>query len=142
MQQILFVCRGNTCRSPMAEGLARHLFHDQVYVESAGLAPGGQRAHDQAVEVLKQRYGVDISAHRPRQVRMLPVEMFDKIVALDPFVYEDLCAIFPRMKERIIQWDINDPYNLGFDDYARSAAEIEGEIRKLGQDLGLRGAEA
>lgn len=140
MLYLLFVCRGNTCRSPMAEGLARHLLGDQVHVESAGLAPGSQ-AHEQAVAVLQQRYGVDISAHRPRQVESLPVEMFDRVIALDPCIFEDLCAIFPRLQDRITAWNIDDPYDRDFDVYARTATEIETEIRKLGQDLGLKGAE-
>ena len=50
--RILFVCTGNACRSPMAEGIARSLGGDRVAVASAGIHPIG--VHPTAVEVMKE----------------------------------------------------------------------------------------
>ncbi|MEM1354696.1 MAG: low molecular weight protein arginine phosphatase [Planctomycetota bacterium] len=73
---VLFVCTGNTCRSPMAEGLAKqllaelkgvpvaHLEQAGVRVRSAGVATaGGSRATPEAVEAMRQA-GVDIADHQ------------------------------------------------------------------------------
>ncbi len=137
MLNILFVCYGNTCRSPMAEGLARRLLGEQVYVESAGLSPHSQRATPAAVELLRERYEIDISAHRPRQVDDLPLDSFDWIVALDPEIHAALSARYPRLAARLIGWQVDDPYGLDATYYARTAATIEGEIRALAGRLGL-----
>ena len=60
MKNVLFICTGNVCRSPMAEGLLRHMAGDRVAVASAGLGAGhGQPPSVHAIEVLKKE-GIDI----------------------------------------------------------------------------------
>jgi len=56
--KVLFVCTGNSCRSQMAEGWARHLKGDVIEAFSAGLIPG--RVNETAIEVMAEA-GVDIS---------------------------------------------------------------------------------
>ena len=66
VKTILFVCTGNICRSPMAEGLFRQMVKDRtdIQVGSAGVATGyGQPPSLHAVEVLRPR-GIDISRYR------------------------------------------------------------------------------
>jgi protein-tyrosine phosphatase len=61
---ILFVCSGNTCRSPMAKALAEKLLGDSAHVESAGIdAFGGEGATQEAIQVLRER-DINIQAHR------------------------------------------------------------------------------
>lgn len=72
MNEIVFVCTGNTCRSPMAEGLLRSVipsfWKDEIGVSSAGIgAWEGQAAAGQAVAALAE-IGVDISRHRARML--------------------------------------------------------------------------
>ena len=87
--RLLFVCLGNTCRSPMAEGIFRQLLDDrgrldEFVLDSAGLGywhvgePPNPRARQVAA-----RHGVDISALRARQVVTTDFREFDQIVAMD-----------------------------------------------------------
>jgi protein-tyrosine-phosphatase len=63
MKNFLFVCTGNTCRSPMAEAVLTHLAGDEISVQSAGLfAAKGSPANDKAIKVLKEK-GISISHH-------------------------------------------------------------------------------
>lgn len=67
---ILFICTGNTCRSPMAEGWLRHIAGESagISVSSGGLyASDGERASCGAIRAMEKR-GVDISGHRARTV--------------------------------------------------------------------------
>lgn len=86
---ILFVCMGNICRSPLAEGVLRHLANgaamsDQLTIDSAGT--GGWHAGDapdpRSIAMARQ-HGVDISRQRARQVAPADFETFDLILAMD-----------------------------------------------------------
>jgi protein-tyrosine-phosphatase len=80
--KVLFVCAGNICRSPFAEGLARRLAAERgldVEFASAGeIALDGDRCPPDAVAVAKE-YGVDLSSHRARHLR---TDEADKVVPL------------------------------------------------------------
>jgi protein-tyrosine-phosphatase len=80
--KVLFVCAGNICRSPFAEGLARRLAAERgldVEFASAGeIALDGDRCPPDAVAVAKE-YGVDLSSHRARR---LTTDEADKVVPL------------------------------------------------------------
>ena len=124
-QSFLFVCYGNTCRSPMAEGLARKLLGEEVRVESAGLAPAFEGAQPEAVEVMDDLYGVDISGHDTHDVFTLSLEDYQWIIALDAYVHETLKVRFPGLGERLFLWDIDDPYGRPRRAYEQSARLIE-----------------
>jgi arsenate reductase len=76
---VLFLCTGNSCRSQMAEGWARHLLGDVIEPYSAGVAPQG--LNDRAVRVMREA-GVDISNHRSKHVRDLADVRFDYVVTV------------------------------------------------------------
>lgn len=85
---ILFVCTGNTCRSPMAEALARDELDRRgwkhVQVASAGIAAeSGQTASEHAVTVLRRR-GVSLAEHRSQYLTPALVEWADLILAMSP----------------------------------------------------------
>ena len=85
---ILFVCTGNTCRSPLAEGIARAELADRgwrnVEVRSAGLAAreGGDASREAVV--VAARHGIDLSGHRSRQLTPELTAWADLILAMGP----------------------------------------------------------
>ncbi len=125
--RILFVCLGNTCRSPLAAALA-HRYLPGIDAESAGIAPGG-RAADLSVTLAKDLAGSDISAHQPRNVRDLDLDGFDLIVAMDPTVATELVDLVPD--ERLITWTVRDPVGGTLDDYRQCADQITGLLAEL-----------
>jgi protein-tyrosine-phosphatase len=131
--KILFICTGNTCRSPMAEGLARELFGDSVQVSSAGTAAGvGENANALALEVLQER-NVDLSRHRSRRVRVELMADADWIIPMTQAQDVTLKRLFPQYghKTRYLgAWgdekkDIPDPWGGSLDVYRQTAHQIE-----------------
>lgn len=88
MIRVLFVCLGNICRSPMAEGIFQHLLHeegmtDQFYCDSAGTSNYhlGKRPDSRTLQVLEQK-GIR-TRHRARQILHQDLESFDYLIAMD-----------------------------------------------------------
>lgn len=129
-RRVLFVCKGNTCRSPMAAAMARQLLGAGVRVESAGVsADEGALATKNAVQAMKE-YGLDISDHRSRSFGALNPRDFDLLVALTPAIAQDvLCHLTDTL--RIATFDIPDPYRKGLEAYRVTLLAIERELRKL-----------
>ena len=88
---ILFLCTGNSCRSQMAEGWARHLRADVIAPYSAGIEKHGLNAY--AVRVMAEA-GVDISGQQSKLVEELPVATFDYVITLCGHAHET-CPYFP-----------------------------------------------
>jgi protein-tyrosine-phosphatase len=109
----------------MAEGLARRRLGDRIHVESAGVAPAFEGAQPDAVEVMRALYGVDISSHRTRSVFVLDLGVFDWIIALDAYVFDMLTSRYPDRGDRLVLWDIDDPFGRPRAAYERSARLIE-----------------
>jgi protein-tyrosine phosphatase len=127
---ILFVCYGNACRSPMAEGLAKRILGERIRIESAGLAPILDGATNDAIMVLLEHYGRDISQHTARSVADIQLDMFERIIVLDAFVHEMLKNRYPSSTKNFALWDIEDPYGQGKKAFLRTAQTIEKLIVK------------
>lgn len=78
---VLFVCTGNSARSPMAEAMLRHHRIPGVTVTSAGTRPRAEM-HPEAVSVVHERLGVDLSGQRPRSLESLAGHRFDRVITL------------------------------------------------------------
>jgi len=103
MKTVLFVCTGNTCRSPMAEGLARKALDGQPdwKVASAGIgAVNGQPPSPHAVTALKP-LGIDISGHRSRMLTAQAVREADYIFALTRSHAEGIHYFHPEAAEKV-----------------------------------------
>ncbi len=89
MQKILFVCLGNICRSPVAEGIMLHLIeqhklHGKLHVDSAGTAGYHiNEAPDQRTLHNAKKNGVDLSKLRARKFENKDFDSFDKIYVMD-----------------------------------------------------------
>ncbi len=116
--KILFFCTGNSCRSQMAEGWARHLKGDLIESYSAGIETHGLNAN--AVKVMAEA-GVDISGHRSKHLDELENIKFDYVITVCDNANES-CPMFPG-KTKVI--------HAGFDDPPRLAKEAKTEEETL-----------
>lgn len=89
MQRVLFVCLGNICRSPLAQGIFEHRIKlvglsDQYSADSAGTSDWhqGEPPHQGSIRVAR-KYGIDISHQRSRPVVARDAQIFDYIIAMD-----------------------------------------------------------
>lgn len=125
---LLFVCVGNTCRSVLAEYIAKRLFGPPTRVESAGILPQLPGDAADAIHALKE-FEIDASGHQPRHVREVAPASFELVVGLDSSVLPHLGGVDPR---RIRLWKIPDPW-MGArpEDYRRCAHQIMRELKSL-----------
>lgn len=143
---VLFVCLGNICRSPIADGVLRHRAASamiDVVVDSAGTGdwhlghPPDRRAQSIALQ-----NGVDISGLRARQVTAGDFDTFDHIIAMDHRNLADLMALRPagsRAKLSLLLdhadgiglHDVPDPYCGSDDDFAETYRLVETGVRGL-----------
>jgi arsenate reductase (thioredoxin) len=105
--QVLFLCTGNSCRSQMAEGLARHLKGDLMDVYSAGTEPKG--IDSRAVAVMSE-ISIDISGRRSKHVDEFAGLKFDYVITLCGGVSET-CPFF-RGKAKFVHRGFDDPPEL------------------------------
>ena len=78
---ILFACNHNAVRSPMAEGITKQLFGQQIYVDSVGVYFG--EVNGFAISAMRELH-IDISGHRPKTFEDLQDTSFDLIIAMTP----------------------------------------------------------
>lgn len=134
IKRVLIVCTGNTCRSPMAEALARSITGGSVQFESAGVeAADGMPATEHAVTVMAER-GADITSHRSRSVESVDVRQFDLVVAITPWIADRLQRLGVDAA-RIRSFHVDDPYCKGLAEYRKAADEIEQALHQLTPEL-------
>jgi len=131
---VLFVCTGNICRSPTAEGVLRRLAQDasiELRVESAGTHDYHVgNAPDRRAQEHARRRGYDLSAQRARQVRKRDFEEFDLIVAMDRGhleILQDNCPPQHQGKLRMLVrgHDVPDPYYGGAEGFEQVLDMVE-----------------
>jgi len=115
MLKILFLCTGNSCRSQMAEGWARHLKGDVLEPFSAGIETHGLNPN--AVKVMAEA-GVDISGHRSRHIDEFRGVELDHVVTVCGHAHES-CPLFPG-RTTVTHVGFDDPPRL-----AKGAADEE-----------------
>lgn len=126
--RILFLCTGNSCRSQIAEGWARHLKGDDIEAYSAGIEKHGLNPN--AVKVMAEA-GVDISKHQSQTVDELPVREFDYVVTVCGHANEN-CPIFPG-KAKVVHVGFDDPPKLAAD--AKTEEEALGHYRRVRDEI-------
>jgi len=145
MKKVLLVCTGNVCRSPMAEGLLRHMLRgrDDIQIVSAGLgALDGLHVTDVAAEVLAE-FGIDISSHRSQSLNNDLVQQADFIFVMTRQHQDALQTLFPFAAEKTFlvrefeesrtaeNRDITDPIGQPIDVYRRTRDEIRDALPSL-----------
>lgn len=127
MVKILFVCMGNICRSPTAEGVFRRKvaeagLEDKIHIDSAGtLAYHVGHPPDSRAQKAALKRGIDLSSQRARKVTSDDFEAFDFVVAMDsdnryeleaicPSGHEDRLHMFLKFAQNYAETDVPDPY--------------------------------
>ncbi|MEO5904698.1 MAG: low molecular weight protein arginine phosphatase [Gemmatimonadaceae bacterium] len=141
---ILFVCSGNTCRSPLAEAIARRMFEvagrNDVEVSSAGTqAWDGSSASDGSILVGLER-GLDLSTHRSRMITPELVAATDLILVMAPQQVERIKEINPAANVHLLAGyatgeragrTVQDPFGGDLDSYRETANDLERELSGL-----------
>ena len=152
MTRVLFVCMGNICRSPMAEGIFRRALHDagmahEVEVDSAGThAYHVGDAPDPRAQQAVRRRGADIGQLRGRQVTDADFDHYDYILAMDGDNYNRLIRRAPARHHgkirRLLSFsrkypnlDVVDPYYGGAQGFEDNLDMIEDAVQGLLKDI-------
>ena len=150
----LFVCTGNTCRSPMAEALFRKMLSERLQcredelldhgyvVMSAGLAASpGSPASPESVDLLREKNGIDLRAHESQLATEELLMRADQVFTMTGNHAAAILSMFPELTDRVTTLsatglDIPDPIGGGLDEYERCHAAISRELeQRLAEEL-------
>jgi arsenate reductase len=126
--KILFLCTGNSCRSQMAEGFARHLKGGEIEAYSAGVEPHGM--NPRAMQVMREA-GADIAGQSSKHVDTLGHVAFDYVVTVCGHAHET-CPMFPG-KTKVVHVGFEDPPALA--KTAKSEEEALGHYRRVRDEI-------
>ena len=117
--RLLFVCVGNSCRSQMAEGIARHLGHEAA---SAGTHPAHQVSAN-AIKVLESK-GIETDGLVPKSVDMFNADDFDMVISMG-------CGVSCPTMRIDEDWGLDDPVGQSLNVFEATAMEIERRLSLL-----------
>lgn len=140
MKKIFFICTGNTCRSPMAEAMAKSFCkNENINIFSRGILGNGSPASDMAIEAIL-KYKLDLQEHKSKTITKEDFESANLVLTMTNEQKDLLCYVFPdgenkvfTLYEYIMQEnkDIEDPFGKDFSAYIKCAKEIYNLIEKI-----------
>ncbi len=151
-KSILFICKGNICRSPFAEHLAKKVFLErslsQIQFYSAGLQVSTSLTSPKEVLDAAESFGIKLNSHKSRRITKVIAESCDMIIAMESWQVINLRELFPYLNDNIYllpliknknkmklwsynQNNITDPYGHSVSMYYECFYEIERSIHEL-----------
>lgn len=144
---ILFVCTGNTCRSPMAENLFKNMLKEEDIdvdrVGSAGINAIPHQFASENAEVVLGEKGIDLDSHRSQMLTIKLTEEFDLILTMTETHKQAILSTAPWLSEKAftlkeyvgLEGDISDPFGGSVEVYRESARDIEDSLKRLIEKL-------
>ena len=131
--KVLFVCTGNACRSPLADALLKR-FRPDISVDSAGTYP-----YYKVVDLTRryaQQEGVSEFLKRiPESLESKNLSAYDLIIAMEHEHEQAIVDKSPDCASKIVVWQINDPYQLPYDQASRQFDKIKSKVANLAKSL-------
>ena len=136
--RILFVCTGNTCRSPMAEGILKKILkdsHENIFCESAGLATlNGLAVSSHSAEACDE-IGVDISQHTSQSIKNVNLDSYDYVVTFTDEHASALVSLGVK-PDRVYTLDnIRDPFGMDVETYKKCRDDIKLGVEKFYKEM-------
>lgn len=136
--KVLFVCTGNTCRSPMAEGIYNHLSEGAF---SRGLYAEGGSSSENAIKAM-EKMGIDIRGHISTQLTKEDVEESDIVFTMTKGHKMSILSVMPQCEEKVFTIgeyiggsDVIDPYGGSEEVYEACAEELYSYIERIVEKL-------
>ena len=131
-ESILFLCTGNSCRSQMAEGYARHFANGNYQIFSAGIEP--KDIHPLAVRVMNE-IGIDITGQSSKSLASIPLDSVDQVITLCGDADERCPTLSAKVKR--IHWPLPDPARAqgNEDEVLQAFRQVRDEIRSRVENL-------
>ncbi len=137
-KKILFVCTGNTCRSPMAEVIFNFDYADRGYIaESAGLCADGSPMSENALDALfEEGYRIK-GVHPSRQLTKAMLEAADLVVGISSSHAMQIIMSNPEYAVKVyaMPFDITDPYGGSLETYKACLADIKKALAIMTESL-------
>lgn len=145
MKKIMFVCTGNICRSAMADFLFKNKLEKLGLQGKCKVLSAGTYAFDgdfstyDAIKVMENEYGIDMTSHRATAIRNSKIEEMDLVLCMTnshkytlEMLYPDMVNKFFLLKDYVGKpGEISDPYGYGYEVYKECAKEISDCIEML-----------
>lgn len=143
--KIMFICTGNICRSAMAHKMLESKIKElnkNIEVYSCGTyAENGDIPTEEAIDVLKKNYHIDLTGHRATNIYSSEIEKMDIILCATTAHKAKIINMYPMLKDKIFtikeyagyieDINISDPWGCDYKTYVQCAAEINNCIDKI-----------